>query len=294
MNDQDAGAGLAGLAAPAPRPGDPPVLWTWRLAADRLAPSRRAEADLFLGFAFFLARLPRRDAIPTGDRLAFLDHVGRALLAAEAGDTPRPLPYGLDRPIAASAALRRCAPPLLQACKREIELRDSGRPEFLDWSEMNNWLRFSAVPVGRFLLDLHDESDGAAPAMDGLAMATGLCGRLQEAAAQAHEGRIAMPAQWLTQAGLDRRAWLAVGRGSGAAGREIRVGARKALLIGAARVEQLLAPTELLPRRLADPRLRRLAERLPRLLRRLSRRAASRTTAVTAILPGWLDRLSLR
>jgi squalene synthase HpnC len=72
------------------------------------------------------------------------------------------------------------------------------------WSDLMAYCRFSATPVGRFLLELHGAAEDAARASDALCTALQILNHLQDL----REDRIALrrcylPTAWLAQAGLE-------------------------------------------------------------------------------------------
>jgi squalene synthase HpnC len=58
--------------------------------------------------------------------------------------------------------------------------RDSVKPRTADWNDLMDYCRYSASPVGRFLLDLHGESRDAWPASDALCNALQVLNHLQD------------------------------------------------------------------------------------------------------------------
>ncbi|MGD9879525.1 MAG: squalene synthase HpnC [Reyranella sp.] len=66
---------------------------------------------------------------------------------------------------------------LLEAFRRDVTKR-----RYADWSELMDYCRFSAAPVGRFVLDLHGESDALWPLNDALCAALQVINHLQDCA----------------------------------------------------------------------------------------------------------------
>ncbi len=58
--------------------------------------------------------------------------------------------------------------------------RDSATPRTRDWADLMTYCRYSAAPVGRFLLDLHGESRETWPANDALCAALQVLNHLQD------------------------------------------------------------------------------------------------------------------
>ncbi len=84
-----------------------------------------------------------------------------------------------------------------------------GRP-CRTWSDLIAYCRFSAAPVGRFLLDLHGEDRALWPASDALCTALQIENHLQDAAGDWLDlRRLYIPKTWLDEAGLSERDLLA-------------------------------------------------------------------------------------
>ncbi len=151
---------------------------------------------------------------------------------------------------------------LLQACTKAA----ANRP-IASWGELLTTCQFSAAPVGRFLLDLHGEAPGTWRAADALCAALQILDGLGHCRADyVRLDRVAMPADWLRQAGVTAEE-LGARRASPALSQVIG-----RMLDG---VERLLMVARVLPGQVADRRLRvdmavalAKAERLARLLRR--------------------------
>lgn len=58
--------------------------------------------------------------------------------------------------------------------------RDAVKPRTADWADLMDYCRYSAAPVGRFLLDLHGESRDTWPAGDALCAALQVLNHLQD------------------------------------------------------------------------------------------------------------------
>jgi squalene synthase HpnC len=66
---------------------------------------------------------------------------------------------------------------LLEAFRRDVTKR-----RYADWAELMDYCRYSAAPVGRFVLDLHGESPALWPANDALCIALQVINHLQDCA----------------------------------------------------------------------------------------------------------------
>lgn len=82
-------------------------------------------------------------------------------------------------------------------------LADAANRPCRTWSDLIAYCRFSAVPVGRFLLDLHDEGPGVQRASDSLCIALQILNHLQDCRADwVTLQRCYIPASWLAAEGL--------------------------------------------------------------------------------------------
>ncbi|MBV5325042.1 MAG: squalene synthase HpnC [Rhodospirillaceae bacterium] len=81
--------------------------------------------------------------------------------------------------------------------------RDAVRDYCEDWGDLMTYCRYSAAPVGRFLLDLHGESHDTFPSGDALCAALQVLNHLQDCGKDwAELKRVYIPRDWLTAAGL--------------------------------------------------------------------------------------------
>jgi squalene synthase HpnC len=87
---------------------------------------------------------------------------------------------------------------LLQAFRRDA-VTDHCR----DWADLMTYCRFSAAPVGRFLLDLHGERPETFAAGDALCAAHQILNHLQDCGKDFKAlGRVYIPRDWLMAAGI--------------------------------------------------------------------------------------------
>jgi squalene synthase HpnC len=66
---------------------------------------------------------------------------------------------------------------LLEAFRRDVT-----KQRYADWAELLDYCRYSAAPVGRFVLDLHGETSAIWPANDALCAALQVINHLQDCA----------------------------------------------------------------------------------------------------------------
>ena len=87
---------------------------------------------------------------------------------------------------------------LLEAFRRDVTKR-----RYSDWAELMDYCRYSASPVGRFVLDLHGEATALWPLNDALCNALQVINHLQDCAKDYRQlDRVYVPLDGLTAAGL--------------------------------------------------------------------------------------------
>ncbi|HEX7759234.1 MAG TPA: squalene synthase HpnC [Caulobacteraceae bacterium] len=87
---------------------------------------------------------------------------------------------------------------LLEAFRRDVT-----KNRYADWAELVDYCRYSACPVGRFMLDVHGESTATWPASDALCTALQVINHLQDCGKDYREiDRVYLPADALAAAGV--------------------------------------------------------------------------------------------
>ncbi len=85
--------------------------------------------------------------------------------------------------------------------------RDAVKSRYADWDELMDYCRYSAAPVGRFVLDVHGESRATWPASDALCAALQVINHLQDCGKDYRDlDRVYVPLDALAGAGLEVRA----------------------------------------------------------------------------------------
>ena len=85
--------------------------------------------------------------------------------------------------------------------------RDAVNTRYEDWDDLMDYCRYSAAPVGRFMLDVHGESRTTWPASDALCAALQINNHLQDCGKDYRDlDRVYVPLDALAEAGLDPRA----------------------------------------------------------------------------------------
>src|SRR5204862_1902462 len=87
---------------------------------------------------------------------------------------------------------------LLEAFRRDV-----AKLRYTDWTDLMDYCRYSAMPVGRFVLDVHGESKETWPASDALCAALQVINHLQDCAKDYRElNRVYIPEPMLAAAGI--------------------------------------------------------------------------------------------
>ncbi len=83
-------------------------------------------------------------------------------------------------------------------------MMDATKLRYRNWSDLLNYCRYSAAPVGRYLLDLHGEDRAIWPATDALCMALQVLNHLQDCKDDYRIlDRVYIPQPWLRDEAID-------------------------------------------------------------------------------------------
>ncbi|MBF0323799.1 MAG: squalene synthase HpnC [Alphaproteobacteria bacterium] len=167
------------------------------VASRLLAPAVRAQVMAFYRFARLADDIADDPALAPDQKLARLDALEQSL----AGGAPMvDEAVDLRDAVGNDPALLAHAAALLQAFRRDAFL-DQCR----DWGDLMAYCRFSAAPVGRFLLDLHGEGAATHAPSDALCASLQILNHLQDCGADYQTlGRVYLPADWMEAAGAVR------------------------------------------------------------------------------------------
>jgi squalene synthase HpnC len=144
--------------------------------ASRLIQRRhRAIVLAFYRFARAADDVADHGSLDPNAKLALLDRLERTLLGRDDGE-PDALP--LRSALAERNLSPRHAQDLLTAFRLDVT-----KLRYRDWDDLLGYCRFSAMPVGRFVLDVHGESEATWPASDALCSALQVINHLQDCAA---------------------------------------------------------------------------------------------------------------
>jgi squalene synthase HpnC len=164
--------------------------------------SRLVRAELrptilaFYRFARAADDVADHEVAGAGQKLAELDRLERGL-RGEAGASAEG--EALRTALQAKGLTDQHALDLLMAFRRDVTKR-----RYADWTELMDYCRYSAAPVGRFVLDLHGEADALWPLNDALCTALQVINHLQDCAKD-YRGldRVYIPIDCLVAEGLD-------------------------------------------------------------------------------------------
>lgn len=222
-----------------------------------IAPRLRPHVMTFYAFARAIDDVADNPDLAPEDKVARLEAFGAAL-CDPAADAP-----GLEKAAALRASLADTGVPaqhgldLITAFKQ-----DATKHRYADWDELMIYCRYSAEPVGRYLLDLHGESRALWPYSDALCSLLQVINHLQDCADDYRDlDRVYLPETWLAEAGEDVTA---LARGA------CSPGLRRVLNRCLDGVEVLLRPAAELPRRLHSPHLAWESAAIVGLARRLT------------------------
>lgn len=157
----------------------------------------RAHVAAYYAFARAADDIADHPTLAPADKITRLD----ALEAALAGAPGYGSGYGKAHRLRES--LRTCG--ISDARGRDLLSafrQDALKRRYASWSELMDYCRRSADPVGRFLLDLHGEDPAIYPASDALCSALQVLNHIQDCAKDYREiDRVYIPADWLNDAG---------------------------------------------------------------------------------------------
>lgn len=130
------------------------------------------------------------------DKLRLLEEMDRTL-TGELDSAPEALALR-------QTLLRRNLSPQQGVLLLEAFRRDVTKLRYAHWDELIDYCRYSAMPVGRFVLDVHGESRTTWPASDALCAALQIINHLQDCAKDYRAlNRVYIPLDSLGAAGLD-------------------------------------------------------------------------------------------
>jgi len=137
-------------------------------------PRHRALILAFYNFVRTADDIADHATLAPGDKIAYLDLMESELLGK--GDS-QPEAVNLRRALAERAMSPRHALDVLIAFRMDVT-----KLRYENWDEVIHYCRYSAMPVGRFMLDVHGESVSTWPASDALCAGLQINNHLQDCA----------------------------------------------------------------------------------------------------------------
>ncbi|EME70791.1 phytoene/squalene synthetase [Paramagnetospirillum caucaseum] len=165
-----------------------------------LPKSKRATIMAYYHFARHADDVADSPSLSPEEKVAGLDALDRGLRGEESGPA-LVLAAEYRRAVNGDATMVEHASQLLHAFRR-----DAVRDYCEDWADLMAYCRYSAAPVGRFLLDLHGESHDTFAPSDALCAALQVLNHLQDCGKDYHElKRVYVPRDWLLAQRLTAR-----------------------------------------------------------------------------------------
>jgi len=184
------------------------------VASALIAPQHRAVVMAFYRVARAADDIADHPNAAPADKLAALSRIEASLTGA--GDA-EPDAVALRRILDQHGLSDQHILDLMEAFRRDVT-----KTRYSDWADLLDYCRYSAAPVGRFVLDVHGEDRATWPANDALCSALQVINHLQDCALDFREiDRVYIPQDVLAGAGLTVEA-LAEPRSSPALLRVIR------------------------------------------------------------------------
>jgi hydroxysqualene synthase len=161
-----------------------------------IAPALRAHVHAYYAFARNADDIADNAAFPAAEKIIRLDLMEAVLSGSR--DDGAPSALRLRESSAASGVPDIHARELLIAFRR-----DAIKTRYENWDELLDYCRYSAAPVGRFLLDLHGEGHQTWPASDALCASLQVLNHMQDCAGDLRDlDRCYIPQDWLREEGL--------------------------------------------------------------------------------------------
>jgi len=142
------------------------------VASGLIHPRHRAPILAFYEFVRTADDIADHSALAPREKLALMDRLEATLLGQSNDD---PVGVALRSHLAARQLSPRHAQDLLTAFRMDVT-----KQRYRDWDDLIGYCTYSAMPVGRFVLDVHGESRATWPANDALCAALQIINHLQD------------------------------------------------------------------------------------------------------------------
>ena len=161
-----------------------------------IRPDLRRHVHAFYAFARNADDIADHPRLAPEEKIARLDAMEEVLLG-RLGDGAAPTAARLRASLAETGVTPRHAGDLLHAFRQ-----DATKRRYASWEELHDYCAFSAMPVGRHVLDLHGESEAAYAPSDALCVILQVLNHLQDCAGDlAALDRCYLPADLLAEHG---------------------------------------------------------------------------------------------
>ena len=165
------------------------------VASFLIAPRHRPAVLAFYRFVRAADDVADHATAAPDKKLELLEQM-RASLVGESDAVPEGV--GLRAALAERGMAPTHALDLLEAFRRDVT-----KLRYADWDELIDYCRYSAMPVGRFVLDVHGEDRALWPANDALCAALQIINHLQDCAKDYRDlNRVYLPEDTLAAAGI--------------------------------------------------------------------------------------------
>jgi hydroxysqualene synthase len=142
------------------------------VASRLIHPRHRAPILAFYEFVRTADDIADHPTLPPGEKLALLDRLEASLTG---GNEDEPVGVALRTQLRTRGLPTRHAQDLLTAFRMDVT-----KLRYRDWDELIHYCTYSAMPVGRFVLDVHGENGCIWPANDALCAALQIINHLQD------------------------------------------------------------------------------------------------------------------
>jgi squalene synthase HpnC len=165
------------------------------VASRLIAPKHRPAVLAFYEFVRVADDIADHATLAPDEKLARLDRLEAALLGEHEAEPEGVRLRGILRERALSPVH---AQHLLRAFRQDVT-----KLRYDDWDDLIDYCRYSAMPVGRFVLDVHGESQATWPSNDALCAALQIINHLQDCAKDYRElDRVYIPCDALQKHGI--------------------------------------------------------------------------------------------
>ncbi|HEV2653026.1 MAG TPA: squalene synthase HpnC [Rhizomicrobium sp.] len=166
------------------------------VASMLIARKHRPAIMAFYAFARAADDVADNTGVAADTKLALLEDMKQTLLSHSDSSVEA---LSLRKTLADHALTNQHALDLLEAFRRDVT-----KLRYANWADLMDYCRYSAMPVGRFVLDVHGESRNLWPMNDALCAALQIVNHLQDCGKDyAGLNRVYIPADFMHEAGID-------------------------------------------------------------------------------------------